>query len=186
MLKSTWKDSKVDAKVTEAGVPKNHKYRDRARSLDVVNSFVKRYLEDYMTSKPVKVLDIATGNGIFLEVMKDQGHSVVGTEIPKSPYIPYHRSQNVLVEYHDINDLPHPFDKDSFDLVSCIGGLNILPVYFWEDLLEDLFRMAKKTVILSVGRDNAYEVNKQIIEDFALFEGWSLTLQDRSIYRWDK
>lgn len=194
MLKGRWNDTKVQGKADKAGLGENHKYRDRKRSIEVKENFIKRYLKDYAamgnfkvldvsTADKVKVLDVSTGNGVFVELMNDLGHVATGTEIPDSPYIPFHKSQKISVVYCD-STKTLPFKKGSFDLVTCIGGFNEYPADSWSKILANLFKIATETVLISIAESKDYNKNKEVFDNIP--DGWHLTDLRGTTYRWDK
>lgn len=182
MISPKWKDSKIASKLIKVGL-ENHKYRDRESLIAFQQSIIDRYLSDYVDCEPVKVLDVSTGAGVFVELMNDLGHEAKGTEMPGTPYQAFIKSQKTDVEYHDSTEIPFPFKKGEFDLVTCISSFNFYPEDQYEDILKELFRLAKKTVFLLLTKCAAFDNNKALFEKPV--EGWVLSVQG-AYYRWDK
>lgn len=180
MIKTRWNDSRIYKKADANGVDPDHKYRDRPRTIAVKQAFIHRYLPELENGAKVgKILDISTGTGVFIELLNDLGYEAVGTEVPNCIYEPFHKSQKINVTYHDSVET-FPFKKNAFGLVTCIGAFQHYPEDKWSDILKEIFRMAKKTVLVSIEK----------VEDQSLFsivpDGWSLTYQINTIYRWDR
>lgn len=185
MISTKWRDTKTKSKALKAGIAEDHKYLDRARTIDFQQALIEKYLKDFIDDiTEATVLDVSTGTGIFVELMNDLGHVAQGTEIPDSPYQVFHKSQKIDVTYHDSTDLPFPFEG-KFDLVTCIGSLNEYPEEMWGKIYKELFKMANKTVFIGVTKGDAYDRNSKIFNKPPV-NGWKLTVQNGSFYRWDK
>jgi ubiquinone/menaquinone biosynthesis C-methylase UbiE len=184
MISLKWKDTKISGKLNKAGLAEDHKYRDRVGVMDFQQSIIDRYLEDYKICNPVKVLDVSTGTGVMVELMNDLGHAAQGTEKPDTPYKVFHKSQKIDVVYHDSMETPFPFKKNEFDLVTCISSFNFYPEDLYEKILKELFRIAKKTVLLLLTKGEALDRNIDLFN--SPVAGWTLTVQKNSYYRWDK
>lgn len=184
MLNPKWKDTKVVSKAVKAGIPNDHKYLDRARTIDFQKKLIDKYLSDYTGDiTEATVLDISTGTGVFVELMNDLGHDARGTEIPKTPYMLFHKSQKTDVDYVDSTE-PLPYAKGEFNLVTCIGGFNEYPESMWSKILKEIFRIAINTVLIGITKGAAYDNNSDVFSKVP--KGWKLTQQNETFYRWDK
>lgn len=181
MLKNRWNDSRIYKKADENGIDKDHKYRDRPRTIAVKQGFIHRYMPDFENGDKgkVKILDISTGTGVFIELLNDMGYETTGTEIPNCIYEPFHKSQKLNVIYHDSTEIPYPFKKNAFHLVTCIGAFQHYPEEKRDEILKEIFRIAKKTVIISIEEVDDHN-------PFDVPEGWALTSHINTIYRWDR
>lgn len=182
MISPKWKDTKIAGKLTKAGVATDHKYRDRNSLINFQQNIIDKYLSDY-SEGGAKVLDVSTGAGVFVELMEDLGNKVKGTEKPGTPYQVFHKSQKTEVVYHDSTEVPFPFKKNEFDLVTCISSFNFYPEDQYEAIFKEFFRIAKKTVFLMLTRGEALDRNKDLFE--TPVDGWTLSMQG-AYYRWDK
>lgn len=183
-LSLKWKDTKIGSKADKVNLSKDHKYRDRERCIRVQQEVIDKFLEDFKECDPVKVLDVAAGNGVFIEMMNNLGHDACGTEKPGTPYEVFHKSQKTNIIYHDTTDLPMPFKKKEFDLVCCVGAFDFYPEDKWNDILKDFFRVAKSTVFVALNRGEKYERNADLFSN--PISGWKMTFKKGSHYRWDK
>jgi len=183
MLSLKWKDTKISGKLNKAGLAEDHKYRDREGLINFQQSIIDRYLSDYKDCDPIKVLDVSTGAGVFVELMNDLGHAAKGTEKPGTPYQVFLKSQKTDVIYHDSSEVPFPFKKGEFDLVTCISSFNFYPEDFYKKILKELFRISKKTVFLLLTKSESFDKNKELFD--APVDGWTLSVQG-PYYRWDK
>jgi ubiquinone/menaquinone biosynthesis C-methylase UbiE len=183
MVGLEWKDKKIDSKLTKVGLAEDHKYRNREGIINFQQSIIKKFLNDYTDCEPIKVLDVSTGTGIFVELMNDLGHTAQGTEKLETPYKVFHKSQKIDVIYHDSTEFPFPFKKGEFDLVTCISSFNFYPEELYSKILKELFRISKKTVLLLLTKCESYDRSRSLFE--APVKGWALSIQG-SYYRWDK
>jgi SAM-dependent methyltransferase len=185
MLNPKWNDSKIKSKAIKAGIDGNHKYLDRARTIEFQKALIEKYLSDYTDGADSRtVLDISTGTGVLVELMNDLGHQAKGTEIPDSPYTVFHKSQKIDVEYFDVADIPFPV-KEKFDLVTCIGAFNEYPEEAWSKIFKEILKIADKTVLIGITKGEAYDRNSRVFTK-PLIKGWELTEQNGTFYRWDK
>ncbi len=184
MISKRWRDTKAKGKVIKEGISKDHKYLDRSRTMAFQQTVIDAYLDDFKDSegKACKVLDISTGTGLMVELMNDLGHKARGTEIPDCPFQPFHKSQQIDVIYHD-SAKKFPFKNKEFDLVICIGAVSCYPEEKIPSILEDIFRIAKSTVLIGVNRGEIYDRIKELFDKVP--NGWKLTIQKNTFYRWD-
>lgn len=189
-----WGDSEIELKLRNAGLPDNHKYLDRMdwmeRKVRLVHQLLPEY--EYMIKNGSKssksVLDLSTGNGIFLEIMRYLGHNICGTDSPKCKYTAFHKSQEIPMLYFDGSVLPYPVKDQSYDLVSCVSAINFYKTD-WRLILNEFFRIARQTVLLVVNRvtDRSEEMwlqYKPILDSYTPPPGWKLQYQFHSTYKW--
>lgn len=97
--------------------------------------------------------DVGCGNGVFLHY--------VSQKRPEIESIGVDRSQAALkfvkVNKKEANIDQLPFDNKSFDCVTCLEVIEHLPVDIYEQGLDEIARIAKKTLIISVPFDEVLE-----------------------------
>ena len=90
--------------------------------------------------------DIGCGNGVFLNHLKIEKPNIDSIGIDRSEralsYV------NAKKKIADINDLP--FGESEFDCVTCLQVMEHLPTTIYKKSLEELCRISKKYVIISV------------------------------------
>lgn len=137
------------------------KYTVRTTVAKQSYQWINRYLPE-ISAGGLKLLDMSTGPGIFLEVARTFGNEVLGTNEPNSIYRPLLESQGTPYLEVDGTTLPYPFDDCSFDVVTLLNALHFFPQKIWLDVLDELFRISKKVVFLMIceGKDCNDHVNK--------------------------
>ena len=101
---------------------------------------------DLIPSSVTTLADIGCGNGVFLEYLNDSK--------PHLDLIGVDRSETALTfvktnkQVGDIESLP--FEDNSFDCVTCLEVIEHLPVMVYKKALEELCRISKRYVIVSV------------------------------------
>ena len=131
-----------------------------------------------------KILDVSTGPGIFVEVLRSLGHEVTGTADLRSIYRGMHVSQALKVEYFNLAEPVLPMEKKTFDYVFCIDKINEYPTGWWEPLIKDFARVATKTVIVGFVYDGYFQNYGWEIREWKL--DFALTKVDTNVLRWDK
>lgn len=139
---------------------------------------VDQYLPDYRAGG-AKVLDFSAGSGALLEVLRHYGNEALGADIQ---YFEFLDSQELPYVRVDGRALPYPFERGSFDLVSCIGSIQTyhLP---WRDVITEFCRIARRHVFLIANVGEEYERKKGDIIGWAP-AGWRQDLHLRSAFRW--
>lgn len=89
------------------------------------------------------LLDVGCGNGSFLNSLPDK-FKAIGLDSSKEAL----RHVRTEAVYGDIADLP--FEDDSFDVVTCLEVLEHLPSAVFERALDEIQRVSKKYIIISV------------------------------------
>lgn len=90
--------------------------------------------------------DIGCGNGIFALMLKEQKPEIDSTSVDRSETaLKYVKTKSAV---GDIVALP--FEDKSFDCVTCFQVLEHIPYPVYETVLNELSRIAKKNVIISV------------------------------------
>jgi hypothetical protein len=178
---TTWKKD-----VKRIQLAQTDKAWNRERTVKSYVRLLKSFAPELLDpEKPKKrILDIMTGPGIFMEVLRALGHEVEGFESMRSIYHGMHNSQSLKVVYQDLDKPSLPQVKKSFDYVFCIDKMNEFQTGWWKDLLGDMMRVAKKTVVVGFVYDGYFQVNGWEIRDWDL--EFKLTKVDTNILRWDK
>lgn len=192
---TTWTDADIESRLRDVGLPDDHKYLDRmdwlGRKVRLVHQLLPEYEYYVKNGKPTSgksVLDLSTGNGVFLEVMRYLGHNIKGTDSPRCKYTPFHKSQEIPMLYFDGSELPYPIKDHSYDLVSCVSAINFYN-NDWRLILDEFFRISKQTVLLIVNRvtnrsEDLWLHNKPLLDNYTPPPGWKLQYQFLSTYKW--
>lgn len=170
-----WRDTSLVKPATR------HKMFDRVMRLRGACSMIERYLPDYTAHPGRAVLDLSCGGGALIEILRHHGHEVMGTDVQ---YFEYLRSQGIPHQALDGNATPYPFESQGYDLVTNIGAITFLEVP-WGDVLGEMFRIARRTVLLVVNKGHILDENRHILDGWSM-DGWQLTTKDTSGYRWDR
>ena len=99
------------------------------------------------------ILDIACGNGLFCNFVKQQNHDtrIIGLDRNES-VLKYVQSEKLAA---DIKDLP--FKNREFDLITALEVLEHLTIPNYERILEEICLVARKYIIVSVPNNQALE-----------------------------
>lgn len=96
-------------------------------------------INEIIREKPSKCLEIGVGNGFVSDYLTRFGLDVITLDI------------NMDLEQDIIGDVKYlPFNNNSFDLVSCCEVLEHLPYEYFETTLKELYRVSRKTVLISL------------------------------------
>ena len=158
---------------------KSVKMQDREPMLRRKIDFIDMHLKEFVSHKGKSVLDLSCGNGTFLEVMRYYGHDVMGTDIQ---YFECMESQGIPYVAHDGNNMPYPFKDKSYDIVTSIGSITFLNVD-WVEVLKEMFRIARDTVLLVCNTGHILEQNKHILTGYKC-NGWAKVFDDGTVYKW--
>jgi SAM-dependent methyltransferase len=155
------------------------KMADRAKKVDASEGRIKAYLPEYLHGG-FSVLDISCGAGIDLEIFRHYGNEIMGMDVQ---YFPFMDSQDVPYVNHNGGDLPYPFEAQSFDLVYNAGSISNYG-RDWLDVLDEFFRIARKTVYFIPNAGGPYEENRtRIPKDIGEWKRIPLT---DGVYKWQK
>lgn len=99
------------------------------------------------------LLDVGCGNGAFLNALPDR-YKAVGLDSSKEA-LKHVRAETVLGDMANL-----PFEDASFDVVACLEVLEHLPFNVFEKALEEIQRVSRKYIIVSVpnGEDLDYHL----------------------------
>ncbi len=92
------------------------------------------------------VLDLGSGDGLLLSLLKEKGISGIGLDISEEG-VAQTRAKGIEASVFDFNGRI-PFENNTFDTVVMLDILEHL--YIPENLFKEAARVSKKTVILSV------------------------------------
>ncbi|MBU1674093.1 class I SAM-dependent methyltransferase [Patescibacteria group bacterium] len=103
--------------------------------------FMSYFWQIYITRKlqPEKILEIGIGNKTVNTYLKNQNFNVTSLDIDKDLNPDF---------IGDIRDMP--FDKEQFDAIIACEILEHLPFNDFEKSLQELHRVSKKNVIISI------------------------------------
>ena len=90
--------------------------------------------------------DIGCGNGVFINYLSEQKPGLLLTGVDRSRNaLKYVRATTVEAEIENL-----PFENGSFDCVTCLEVIEHLPVPIYRKSLQELTRIARKSIIISV------------------------------------
>ena len=110
------------------------------------------------------VLDIGAGYTDYAAAVRDQFHMerAVVTDISSAPY--YEQSSRG-VTFIESSIPPLPFEEDEFELVTAFDVLEHIPSDDLDDAIWEMFRVASRRVIVSVGVGSSkHEVDGENVE----------------------
>jgi ubiquinone/menaquinone biosynthesis C-methylase UbiE len=180
----TWKDPDIVEKVKKSGFG-NLEYFDRKHFFRLKVNEIKDQYPEYISNAPKNVLDVSSGNGIQLEIMRMLGHTVTGLDTPNSLLSPLARSQDILIVKHNCDMLPLPFLSQSIDLLTNVGALHFynLP---WDKIIKEFMRVSRETIFVSVSKGDIFDKNKHILDDYQQ-KGWKrVPLPKEYMFKWVK
>jgi len=162
-------DYPLDEAGCERSVMMQQKFTDRRLNIERCWSQVQQYMPELLTSSPQDVLEISTGHGAMLEILRHYGHNVMGTDYAAEPW----SSETNGVEKpnwpfrHIVEsiDLPmtvfgnaegkYPIETKSFDTTLCFQALEHSGhPDDWMDAIEEFCRISRKTVFVMLGKLN--------------------------------
>jgi SAM-dependent methyltransferase len=155
------------------------KMADRARKIEHSLARTKTYLPEYLKGG-YSVLDISCGAGIDLEIFRHYGNDIMGADLQ---YFPFMESQGVPYVDHDCCNLPYPFPDKSYDLVCNVGSISNYH-HDWLDVLDEFFRIARKTVFFVPNMGQPFEDNKDRIPGH--IREWKRTPTPEGVYKWER
>jgi SAM-dependent methyltransferase len=182
----------LDEEALENGIQKiQRKYLLRYKNIRRSWSRLLRYLPEVMNNTHrYRVLEMSTGHGATLEILKHFGHEAVGNDYSNAaltsktqvatpyrkanqkielgeseqtewPYKPIIDSLGLNVDLFDAGVTPYPYKKNAFDIVLCFDALeHYCHPRNWMTIIDEFVRIAKKTVIVEIN-----PIRKQLIDD---------------------
>jgi len=181
MIKFEWNNPDL---VETALINSDHKYRDRQRCYNSKMKLVNEFMPFLITEK-YKILDISCGNGLFVEMLQDLGHDAEGSEATRSLYVPFHYSQGIKCKYFDASQDMYPYKNKEFDIVTCIGAMNLYkPKEQWVKCADEMLRIAKKAVYIFFNIDPLYQEYQKTFENelFTFCNNGSFMMKALGIY----
>lgn len=118
-------------------VEKNHyflNYDHKARWLSYYYQ-----IKEVINLKPAKILEIGTGNGLVAKYLRERNYNLTTLDLDKE-----------LKPDITASVLKMPVEDNSFDLILCAEVLEHLPFENFSQALDEIKRVAKNNVILSL------------------------------------
>ena len=146
------------------------KFTDRRFNIERCWNQVQQYVPELLTSSPQDVLEVSTGNGAMLEILRHYGHNVMGTEYAtetwssdakgiKKPDWPYRHiveSIDLPMTVFDSTDGLGPIKTKSFDTTLCFQALEYTGhPDDWMSSIDEFCRISRKSVVVMLGHLNA-------------------------------
>jgi SAM-dependent methyltransferase len=143
---------------------------------------VERHLPDYARHGGRDCLDVSSGGGALLEILRYHGHRVLGVDVG---YLDLLESQAIPYVVHDCTRLPLPLADGSHDLVTCAGAISCYALP-WESVLAEFCRIARRTVLVVANHGEVLDASRAVAESWQP-AGWRLarTVADNA-FRWDR
>lgn len=188
-LLGPWNDAE---KIKEFTV-KKHKFLDRDRTIKINWTRLHAKIPEILRSKEkLKIVDIASGNGATLEVLRYYGHDAQGVDFsPGFPegdwlYRPMIESQNLKCLVHNCSILPYPFKDKEFDFLICYGAITFFkPITNWPKVMNEFARISKRGILLGVNNGNIFDEGEKYLDSWTHSE-FKLESKQGTIYKWVK
>ena len=162
MIRFEWNNPEL---VETALIKSDHKYRDRQRCYNSKMKLVNEFMP-FLLGEKFKILDISCGNGLFVEMLRNWGHDAEGSEAIRSLYVPFHLSQEIKCKYFDASQDMYPYKNKEFDIVTCIGAMNLYkPKEQWVKCADEMLRITKKAVYIFFNLDALYQDYQKTFEN---------------------
>lgn len=110
--------------------------------------------------KKGKVLDVGSGDGLFMEMLKQKNIISKGVDFSEEG-VKKGKEKNLDVSLCDFSVEKLPFSDSEFDHVVALDVLEHL--YFPEDLLKEMVRVSKKNIIIGVPNFNSLPARIQTL-----------------------
>ena len=162
-------DYPLDTAGRERSVMMQQKFTDRRFNVERCWNQVQQYMPELLTSAPQDVLEISTGHGAMLEILRHYGHNVMGTdyatetwspetdgvEKPDWPYRHVVESIDLPMTVFDNSDGQYPIETKSFDTTLCFQALehNGHPDD-WMSVMDEFCRISRRSVFVMLGHLN--------------------------------
>jgi len=120
-------------------VPREHYFKD----YDTKERWISYWyqINEVLKTRPEKVLEVGIGNKTVSDYLRKLGITVVTADVDKSLEPDYVCSVTELSKY---------FNENEFDTVLCAEVLEHIPFEYFEKALEELWKVSKMYVILSL------------------------------------
>jgi len=150
----------------------DHKFYDRPRTIKLNWNRLHTLIPNELTGKKIKCLDVGSGNGSTLEILRWYGHDAIGMDYTPNMdnrwrYKSLIDSQGLNVVCHSGAEVPYPFKNKEFDLLICYGVITFFkPVENWPKILDEFARITKRCILLCVNVGDTYEEGKKYINNW--------------------
>ncbi len=184
-LLGDWNDENIISKIMTTKISRMHnKFWDRDKNLKYTFVTLQRLVPEFLCDgKNKKVIDISSGSGSALEIMRHYGYSVMGLDVDDT-YKSALESQNLKWIKHNCNKFPYPIEDNSYDLLINIGAISLYGPYdIWCDVLNEFARICKGTFFIVVNhpvtKDQSTVLNTWSHPDFK-----SVNTQKLNEWKW--
>jgi hypothetical protein len=162
-------DYPLDAAGLERSVMMQQKFLDRRFNVERCWNQIQQYMPELLTSSPQDVLEVSTGHGAMLEILRHYGHNVMGTdyaattwlsetggaEKPDWPFRHVVESIDLPMTVFDNTDGQYPIETKSFDTTLCFQALeNSGHPDDWMSVIDEFCRISLKSVFVMLGHLN--------------------------------
>lgn len=169
----------------------NHKFLKRNRTLDINWKRLHEKIPEVLRSeRSLNILDVASGNGATLEILRYYGHTAIGVDFTPGYekgdwlYRPMIESQNLNCVNHDCSILPYPFETKQFDFLICYGAITFFkPIDNWPKVLDEFARLSKKGFLVGVNQGKSFNKGESLL-DLWKHDEFKLESKRGSIYKW--
>jgi SAM-dependent methyltransferase len=166
-------------------LPKNHPSFDRKMIIEHKTKILRTFLPELFEKQGLNCLEVGCREGIMLEILECLGHAALGVESPNSPYIPMHKSQQVVVHYFWAQHPPYPYVDNRFDFSMSINTLKYYtPSYCWDRIIREMCRVSDQTVLILTQPDEVFAKNQKYIPTD--IHGWEVENILSGCYKYSK
>lgn len=184
-LKGNW--ANITLSIDRLQASPGAKFLDR--DTNMVSHWARLHSEiPELLDKKLKVLDVGSGNGATLEILRWYGHDAIGMDYTNGYakgdwlYKPLIESQKLKCINHNALALPYPFKDKEFDLLICY-----CPSFFtspWNiNILNEFTRITKTCILLGVNVGDAYDKEKENLSKWK-HDKFKMEWNKNSIYKW--
>ena len=159
---------------------RHRKFLGRRKQITSKALLVQNNLSEYMSGGH-SCLDLSCGNGVFLEILRHYGNTILGAEREHFQFL---QAQDIPHVAFDGGRLPYPFDDRSFDLVTCIGAITWYEQP-WSEVLAEFCRIARRTVFVVVNEGYILNANRPLLKQWTA-PGWTCVLRAEPKYKWER
>lgn len=179
MLSDEWNDHKapdmfranVSNKWGAGTVTHFEKFTNRSRYQKMILNYITTCIPE-IKNGGYNILDMSCGSGMMLEIARDYGNEILGTNEPGHVYAPLLDSQNIPIRLLDGSKLPYSqFEDKSFDIVSSMHALFFFPNDMWFGIVQEMCRIARKIVFVVTSIEPRYSDINDSLSNFAI-SGW--------------
>lgn len=159
-------DYQLDADGHKRNAMLQQRFTNRRANVERCWDQIQQHMPELLISSPQDVLEVSTGHGAMLEVLRHYGHNVMGTdyatetwsaessrsEKPDWPFRHVVESIDLPMTVFDNTDGYYPFETKSFDTTLCFQALEHTGhPDDWMSSIDEFCRISRKSVFVMLG-----------------------------------